>query len=161
MILNVSSCRDFVSFIQLEGIRPVQVDPTVCEDCELGDAKKWSNPASWPSGEVPENDDNVVINADMNIELDLPAVKMPKLKSLEINGQLTFDYGEDRAIKAHRIWVRAGTLNIGNATHHVLQRQYITVGRWWAIQSGFDAHEPHFAQPLIDYMCKICGHHPR
>jgi hypothetical protein len=115
----------------------------VCEDCALGDAKKWSVDASWPSGKVPKNDDNVVINADMNIELDLPAADMPKLKSLEINGQLTFDYGEDRAIKAHRIWVRAGTLNIGSATQPFDKKATVellgdNIFGYWSISSSWE-----------------------
>jgi hypothetical protein len=36
------------------------------------------------------------------------------LNSLEINGALTFLPGGNRKLSAYKIWVRAGTLNIGS-----------------------------------------------
>lgn len=53
----------------------------------------------------------------MNVVLDVNATDMPVLKSLEINGKLSFEYGGDRALKSYKIWVRAGELHVGNATH--------------------------------------------
>ena len=49
----------------------------------------------------------------MNLILDIPAEEMPKLTSIEINGKLTFQPGEDRALNAYKIWVRAGEMWIG------------------------------------------------
>jgi hypothetical protein len=50
----------------------------------------------------------------MNVTYDIPASEAPKLVYLEINGALNFLPGEDRTIKSHKIWVRAGYLNIGS-----------------------------------------------
>ena len=46
---------------------------------------------------------------------DLEVDQAPKLNSLEINGKLTFEPGQDRLLKAYNLWVRAGELNIGAA----------------------------------------------
>jgi hypothetical protein len=45
--------------------------------------KAWSNPASWPSGQVPVANSDVVIPAGRNIVLD---VSPPALKSLIVDG---------------------------------------------------------------------------
>ena len=50
----------------------------------------------------------------MNVTYDIPAEEAPKLVYLEINGALNFLAGADRTLKAHKIWVRAGYLNIGS-----------------------------------------------
>ena len=34
---------------------------------ELGDVANWSNPAAWPSGEVPVEGENVLIDETMYI----------------------------------------------------------------------------------------------
>ena len=97
----------------MTGIRPAKVDKI--EEGELGDIQLWSNPETWDfeHGEIPKAGDVVVITSTMNILYDIAAVDAVELRSLEINGQLTFEVGADRMLKAHNIWVRAGTLNIG------------------------------------------------
>ena len=61
---------DMVSRIDLEGIRPADVD-AIDETLELGAARNWSDPTAWPSGAIPVEGDNVVIDGSMNIILDL------------------------------------------------------------------------------------------
>lgn len=64
--------------------------------CDLGflnlveieeDARMWSDPSSWTSGQVPVTGDDVVIEAGWNMYLD---VNSGILNSLEINGRLSF-----------------------------------------------------------------------
>jgi len=77
--------------------------------------KPWSDPDSWPSGEVPVEGDDVVIESAMWIEFDVEDT--PILKSLEINGRLTFkndpEEAVDRTLRSHWVYVRAGELHIG------------------------------------------------
>jgi hypothetical protein len=90
----------------------------------------WSNPDCWiatNSGAVPVAGDEVVIDGSMNIVLDVNATDMPILKSLEINGKLKFQGGSDKALKSYKIWVRAGEMHIGNATHPFDSRADITL----------------------------------
>ena len=108
-----------VSFVKLTGIRPIEVTDVI--EGEVGDEMLWSSESSWSFDppRIPIDGDEIVINSTSNIILDIPASEAPKLVGLEINGALTFlnDGTADRAIRAHKMWVRAGTLNIGNATH--------------------------------------------
>lgn len=47
----------------------------------------WSNPDSWPSGEVPGELEDVKIEAGVNMVLDIDT---PILNVLTINGRLSF-----------------------------------------------------------------------
>ena len=47
----------------------------------------WSDPASWPSGEVPVENEEVVIEGNMWIQMD---ISPPRLRSLQVDGKLTF-----------------------------------------------------------------------
>jgi hypothetical protein len=78
---------------------------TIIDEGELGGIVYWSKEETWAghfnhSG-IPQDGDMVIINSTMNVILDVPAADMPKLRSLEINGQLTFEHGEDRMIRSH------------------------------------------------------------
>jgi hypothetical protein len=96
--------------IRMEGIRCVA-------DCEdelgpeepLGEAKLWSDPTSWPSGEVPVSGD-VMINLGENIIYDLE--DSPIFDLVTVNGALTFLDDADNLPKlnlnAHFVYVRAG-----------------------------------------------------
>ena len=111
-----------VSSVTLTGVRPIEVE--AIEEGEVGAEMLWSDVNSWSFDppRIPIDGDEVVINSTSNIVLDIPASEDPKLISLEVNGALTFlnDGTDDRAIRAHKIWVRAGVLNIGNDTHPYL-----------------------------------------
>src|SRR5262245_35770459 len=55
-------------------------------------AKRWSDPATWPDRKVPGKDAEVTIGKDMNVVLD---VSPPALRSLTINGKLSFADSKD------------------------------------------------------------------
>lgn len=78
----------------------------------------WSNPKSWPSGAVPVDGEDVLIESGVNMVLD---VDTARLSGLEINGRLTFlDNATEPlslTLNAERLHVRAGELFIGNETH--------------------------------------------
>ena len=48
---------------------------------------RWSDPAAWPDGRVPQEGDAVMIARDMDLVLDIVP---PALRSLTIDGKLTF-----------------------------------------------------------------------
>jgi len=121
---------DFIDELKWIGVRGATVeeidDSLVLSDDEC----LWSVPECWTAtnnGAVPVADDSIVIDGSMNIVLDVNATDMPILKSLEINGKLRFQDGSDKALKSYKIWVRAGELHIGNATHPFNSRADITM----------------------------------
>ena len=106
----------------------------------------WSNEDAWKFDppRLPQEGDRVVIESDMNIVLDLLPEEMPKLKSLEINGKLTFAYGADRTLKANKIWVRGGELWIGSELLPFDTKATITLlgdntDEYWSFSSAVEA----------------------
>lgn len=88
--------------------------------------------------------DDLIIEADMNIILDIPASEAPKLTSLEINGRLTFEKDADRELKAYKIWVRAGELYIGTEEEPFNALATITLlgdntEQYWSFTSAIEA----------------------
>ena len=71
----------------------------------------WSDPKSWPDGKVPREGDAVTIAADRNIVLD---VNPPALRSLTINGKLSFSNDLDLELKTDWIYLPGGELDIGS-----------------------------------------------
>lgn len=76
-------------------------------------ARLWSNPDDWPSGAIPVEGDDVVIESGWNMYLDI--AETPLLNSLEINGRLSFrdEDGLDITLNSYLIWVHAGELFVG------------------------------------------------
>jgi hypothetical protein len=76
----------------------------------------WSDPNSWPSGAVPVVGEEVEIMSGLWIEFDIE--DSPILKSLTINGRLTFkndtEEAVDRTLHAYWIFIRAGDMIIGD-----------------------------------------------
>ena len=72
----------------------------------------WSNPNSWPSGEVPKEGEDVHVEPGWNMTMDLR--KTPNYRLIRINGILNFKRGIDIEFNAKHIFVRAGELNIGS-----------------------------------------------
>jgi cell migration-inducing and hyaluronan-binding protein len=66
----------------------------------LAQAALWSDPATWPNGRVPAEGDAVTIERDMEVVLD---VSPPTLRSLTINGKLSFS--NDRDIELATDWI--------------------------------------------------------
>ncbi len=75
-------------------------------------AARWSDPATWPSGKVPAEGDAVTIGRDMDVVLD---VSTPNLRSLTIDGKLSFSDERDLELATEWIYVRGGELEIGTA----------------------------------------------
>jgi hypothetical protein len=77
----------------------------------------WSDLASWESGSLPVDGDDVEILPGVNMYLDIDT---PILNQLTINGRLTMPSDEDTStdvsIHAKIIYVRQGELLAGNET---------------------------------------------
>ena len=71
---------------------------------------RWSDPKSWPDGKVPGAGDAVAIARDRSIILD---VSPPALRSLTINGKLSFADSRDISLTTEWIYVPGGELEIG------------------------------------------------
>ncbi|HEX7242604.1 MAG TPA: G8 domain-containing protein, partial [Longimicrobiaceae bacterium] len=83
---------------------------------------RWSDPASWPEGVVPQAGAAVVIPRDRALLLD---VSPPPLRSLQIEGSLVFD---DRDLALTADWVMVhGTLRIGSERTPYRHRATITL----------------------------------
>ncbi|MBO9671151.1 MAG: G8 domain-containing protein, partial [Sphingobium sp.] len=63
---------------------------------------RWSDPASWPGGKVPVAGEAVTIGRDRNILLD---VAPPALRSLTINGKLSFSDALDLELRTEWIYL--------------------------------------------------------
>ncbi len=70
----------------------------------------WSDPATWPGGQVPAAGDAVEITPDMDVVLDQDA---PGLRSLTIQGKLSFSDERDISLESEWIYVPGGKLQIG------------------------------------------------
>jgi len=72
---------------------------------------RWSDPATWPSGKVPGEGDAVTIGRDMHVVLD---VDPPALRSLTIDGKLSFADDRDIGLETEWIYLPGGELAIGS-----------------------------------------------
>ncbi|HEY6815243.1 MAG TPA: G8 domain-containing protein, partial [Croceibacterium sp.] len=72
---------------------------------------RWSDPAAWPAGKVPGAGDQVTIGRDMDVVLDADA---PALRSLTIEGRLSFSDDRDIGLETEWIYLRGGELAIGS-----------------------------------------------
>jgi cell migration-inducing and hyaluronan-binding protein len=85
---------------------------------------RWSDPASWPEGKVPRAGDAVTIGRDKNILLD---VSPPALRSLTINGKLSFSDALDLNLTTEWIYVPGGELDIGSEAKPYTRKASITL----------------------------------
>lgn len=72
----------------------------------------WSNATQWPGGVMPSAGQNVTVNGNWTIIMD---VDPARADMITINGDV-FVGDRDTTISANAIWIRAGSLNAGNAT---------------------------------------------
>ena len=72
-------------------------------------AGRWSDPATWPDKKVPGKGAAVTIDKDMDVVLD---VSPPPLRSLTINGKLSFADNKDLELTTEWIMLH-GELEIG------------------------------------------------
>lgn len=85
-------------------------------------ARPWSDPATWPGGQVPAPGDSVVIPAGTSVRLDLSP---PALQSLTVQGSLVFG---DNDITLTTGWILVeGTLQAGTENHPYTRRALITL----------------------------------
>src|ERR1700761_9306680 len=84
----------------------------------------WSNPASWPDGKVPGDGAAVTIPRDKNIVLD---VSPPALRSLTIEGKLSFSNDQDLELKTDWIYLPGGELDIGSEAKPHTRKATITL----------------------------------
>lgn len=84
----------------------------VVEVEEIAGETLWSNPKSWPSGKVPEADEDVEIESGWNMTMDV--ADTPILRLVAVNGLLNFKRGMDITFRAKHIFVRAGEIHVGS-----------------------------------------------
>jgi cell migration-inducing and hyaluronan-binding protein len=83
---------------------------------------RWSNPATWPGGQVPVAGAAVTIPSDRTVLLDLSP---PALASLTIEGALVFDEAD---LDLTSGWIAVqGTLRVGTAAAPFQHRATITL----------------------------------
>ncbi len=85
---------------------------------------RWSDPASWPDGKVPRAGDAVTIGRDQAIVLD---VTPPALRSLTINGRLSFATDRDTELTTEWIYLAGGELDIGSEATPFTHQATITL----------------------------------
>jgi cell migration-inducing and hyaluronan-binding protein len=85
---------------------------------------RWSDPASWPDGKVPRAGDAVTIARGKDIVLD---VAPPALRSLTINGKLSFSNDLDIELKSEWILLAGGELDIGSEARPHTRKATITL----------------------------------
>ncbi len=85
---------------------------------------RWSDPASWPDGKVPVAGDAVRIGRDREIILD---VSPPALRSLTIDGKLSFSDDLDIELKSEWILLAGGELQVGTETKPFTRKATITL----------------------------------
>jgi cell migration-inducing and hyaluronan-binding protein len=86
-------------------------------------ARRWSDAATWPDKKVPGKDAAVTIGKDMNVVLD---VSPPALRSLTINGKLSFADNKDLELTTEWIMVH-GELEIGTEAKPHTRKATITL----------------------------------
>src|ERR1700687_4457805 len=86
-------------------------------------AKRWSDAATWPDKKVPGKDAVVTIEKDMNVVLD---VTPPALRSLTINGKLSFADNKDLELSTEWVMVH-GELEIGTEARPHTRKATITL----------------------------------
>src|SRR5271170_4492535 len=85
--------------------------------------KRWSDAATWPDKKVPTKDAVVTIEKDMNVVLD---VTPPALRSLTINGKLSFADNKDLELSTEWVMVH-GELEIGTEARPHTRKATITL----------------------------------
>ncbi|WP_305096239.1 G8 domain-containing protein [Croceibacterium aestuarii] len=85
---------------------------------------RWSDPAAWPEGKVPSAGDAVTIARDRDVVLD---VSPPALRSLTIDGRLSFADDRDIGLETEWIYVRGGELQIGSEARPYTHNATITL----------------------------------
>ena len=84
----------------------------------------WSDPKSWPGGRAPREGEAVTIGRDREVVLD---VSPPALRSLTIEGRLSFSNDRDLELKTEWIYLPGGELEIGSEARPHTRKATITL----------------------------------
>src|SRR5262249_31669784 len=96
-------------FLVLIGSSVVKAQQKTSLTANGANAKRWSDPATWPDKKVPAKDAVVTIEKDINCVLD---VSPQPLHGLTINGKLSF--ADDKDLELTTEWIMLhGELEIG------------------------------------------------
>jgi hypothetical protein len=124
--INGKNCSDLYSefVIKIKGVRCVDScfeivldginETNVTNSTEM----LWSDPASWPSGAVPKEGEDVHIEPGWNMTMDLE--ETPVYGYVEINGLLRFSNTSAHNFRAKIITIRAGELHVGSEEYPYL-----------------------------------------
>jgi hypothetical protein len=93
------------------------------ESSSAGKGGRWSDPATWSEKKVPAEGAAVTIGRDMEVVLD---VSPPALRSLTINGKLSFADNKDLELSTEWIMVH-GELEIGTEAKPHTRKATITL----------------------------------
>src|SRR5215471_14026371 len=93
------------------------------ESSSAGKGGRWSDPATWSDKKVPAEGAAVTIGRDMEVVLD---VSPPALRSLTINGKLSFADNKDLELSTEWIMVH-GELEIGTEAKPHTRKATITL----------------------------------
>ena len=85
---------------------------------------RWSDASAWPNGHVPVAGDEVIIARDLDMVLD---VTPPALRSLTVDGKLTFSNERDLELVTDWIYLRGGELHIGEEGKPYTRQASITL----------------------------------
>ncbi len=107
------------AFLGLGGYAVVQAQ----QKTSTASAKRWSDASTWPDKKVPAKDAVVTIDKDMNVVLD---VTPPPLRSLTINGKLSFADNKDLELTTEWVMVH-GELEIGTEARPHTRKATITL----------------------------------
>jgi cell migration-inducing and hyaluronan-binding protein len=110
----------FPAFIILSGGAVVEAQNGSSSAVKGG---RWSDPATWSDKKVPGKDAAVTIGKDMAVVLD---VSPPALRSLTINGKLSFANNKDLELTTEWIMLH-GELQIGSETSPHTRNATITL----------------------------------
>lgn len=83
------------------------------------DFKLWSDCSNWPNNTCPGNGDDVMVESGWNMIFDLNETDTENIifNNTQVNGKLTFQNETNIHFKARHLFVRYGSLEIGNETH--------------------------------------------
>ena len=111
--------RQVPAFLGLGGYAVLKAQ----QNTSTASAKRWSDAATWPDKKVPTKDAVVTIEKDMNVVLDVPP---PPLRSLTINGKLSFADNKDLELSTEWVMVH-GELEIGTEARPHTRKATITL----------------------------------
>ena len=79
----------------------------------------------WPSGKVPEEDEDVNIEPGWQMIFNMNP--SPKYRLIRVNGKLTFENTTDTHLKCKHLFIRAGELHIGSEEYPYEKNARITL----------------------------------